>query len=76
MTHTEPATLATAIAHRVRLVLATDHGTGATLVHVLAAKTTTRRFATEDAAREFVLAASAAGTARGLTMIIDDTRKA
>lgn len=57
-----------------RLVLATDHGTGEVLVHLLAARTTTRRFATEDAARDFVLAASAAGTARGITMIIDDVR--
>ena len=71
---TKTATPATAAARRVRLVLATDHGTGETLVHVLAAKTSTRRFATEDAARDFVLAASAAGTERGLTMIIDDTR--
>ena len=57
-----------------RLVLATDHGTGEVLVHLLAAKTTTRRFATEDAARDYTLAVSAAGTARGITMIIDDTR--
>jgi hypothetical protein len=71
---TETATPASATARRVRLVIATDHGTGHVLVHVLAAKTTTRRFATEDTAREFVLAASAAGTERGLTMIIDDTR--
>jgi len=59
---------------RARLVIATDHGTGDTLVHLLAAKTSTRRFTTEDAVREFVLAASAAGTERGITMIIDDTR--
>ena len=65
MTHTDRTRTA-------RLVLATDHGTGEVLVHLLAAKTSTRRFATEDAARDFVLAASAAGAERGLTMIVDN----